>query len=149
MEECQYLKEGEFTIMNELLELGHFAKYLTTQQVHLPRTLWKDRIGEELILDGHPLPMTAFRNMFKQLLKRATRILDVDILLGLKTPDLSADHIYDDLANETPGYSFITDTRNPFHKHAEFLLNAMMDRDVRGIDSAIKGTPMIAASRGI
>ena len=74
--------------MNELLELGHFTKYLTMQEVHLPRTLWKDRIGEELILDGHLLPMTAFWNMFKQLLKCATRLLDVDILLGLETPDL-------------------------------------------------------------
>lgn len=130
--ERQYLTEGGFTVMSEILEIGHFANFLADQSVLMPRVFWNDDEGEELVMDGHSMTMAAYRIMYGGLLDRARNILDNDILLGLETPDISTAHIFDDLANTTPGYSFITDHRNPFHKHSRFLLDAMLDSDTYG-----------------
>lgn len=130
--ERQYLMEGGFTVMSEILEIGHFANFLAGQSVLMPRVCWNDDVGEELIMDGYSMTMAAYRIMYGGLLDRARHILDNNILLGLETPDISTTHIFDDLAKTTPGYSFITDHRNPFHQHRRFLLDAMLDSDMFG-----------------
>jgi len=49
----------------------------------------------------------------------------VDVLCGLHL-SVEYGHIFDDVSNTTPGYSFIHDPRNPFHKHRTALLDAIL-----------------------
>jgi hypothetical protein len=93
----------------------------------MPRIVWQDDVGEELTFDGHSISMAAIRNMYQTLLEETTILLHDVVLLGLTLPDLRHSKIHDALAEIKPGYSFLTDMRNKFHRHAQFLLKAMMD----------------------
>jgi superfamily II DNA helicase RecQ len=123
----RFLREDEFTFFAYLCELSHLVQALAKQSVRMPRVIWQNGGDQEFMLDGHLLTMAAFRSMYNTLLSNTTDLLHDEVLLGLSLPNLHHDVIYDDLSNITPGYSFLTDHRNHFSRHRQFLIRAMVD----------------------
>lgn len=124
----KYLAEENYTNFAHVAQLSHFVDKLAANIVRMPRFVWQDLAGETLSFDGHPVSVAAYRQMYQKLLQKTKNILFEEVLLGLEIPDMlpESGHIYDDLSNTEPGYSFITDTRNKFFQHQKFLLNAMI-----------------------
>jgi hypothetical protein len=129
----QYLKEDSFTLFSHLQELTHFIGHLANSTVLMPRLMWKDQVGEELMLDSHQLSIPAFCNMFQCLLEHTTTSLHQVVLLGLQLPDLEHDIIHDILSETSPGYCFLTNHRNTFFLHCHFLISAMLDPSKTGM----------------
>ena len=128
----RYIKEDGFTLFSYILELSRFVNHLAANSMRMPRLMWMDEVGEELNLDGRLLSMPAFRAMFETLLEGTTKMLHDAVLLGMELPDLQHSVIHDILSDTTPGYSFLTDERNRFHLHCDFLISAMMDPSQTG-----------------
>lgn len=128
----RYLKEDGFTLFSYILELSRFVNHLAANCVLMPRLMWMDQVGEELMLDGRLLSMPAIRNMFERLLENTTTLLHQSVLLGLQLPILKHDVIHDVLSETSPGYSFLTDQRNSFSLHRRFLISAMLDASKTG-----------------
>src|SRR5205807_33353 len=88
--------------------------------------------------DGHPITMTNFADFPNNMLQEAERCLQV-VLQGLSFPDFesvisscvnsedASGWIKDDLCNRDPGYSFVSDPRNPFQRFSDSFLQAIMD----------------------
>ena len=88
--------------------------------------MWQDDSDQELMFDGRLLTMPDFRSMFNNLVSSTTSLLLNEVLMGLPLPDLHQERIYDELSNTAAGYSFLTDRRNSFYKHSQFLIRAMI-----------------------
>lgn len=98
----------------------------------MPRIVWNDDVGETMVFDGHLITTTSFRLMYHKLLNDTTELLLSKVLLNLELPDLQHDHVYDELNNSAPRYSFISDTRNQYHKHRTFLIASILDAGKHG-----------------
>ena len=114
------------------MELSHYATVLDANTPRMPRIMWRDAAGEEMIFDGRPLSTSSFRNMYQNLANDTVQMMRQQVLLGLELPDLHHDVIHDELNNTEPGYSSISDTRNKFHHHRLFLISAMLDSEKFG-----------------
>src|SRR5256885_12903277 len=89
-------------------------------------------------MDGYPITIVNFASFPTNLLQEAETCLQT-ILRGLQFPEFekivsssfgSGDPtgwIKDDLRNKDPGYSFVSNPRNPFRQFSESLLRAIMD----------------------
>jgi superfamily II DNA helicase RecQ len=121
------LCEDEFTNFSYLCEISHFVTFLCRSSVSMPIMMWQGEGGQELMFKGRLFSMPAFRSMFNTQLADATSFLFNEVLLGLDLPDVLSHRIHDDLSNTTPGYTFLTDPRNNFQKHNQFLIRAMTD----------------------
>lgn len=126
------IREDTFHIFAHMQEMSHFINGLSGSTLRMPRIGWEGHRGEDIVIDGRLITMTALSSMYQELLKDTTAMLMEEVLLGLKLPDLTHDRIVDNLADTTIGYSFITDKRNRFHNHAQFLTEAMLDEDKFG-----------------
>ena len=109
------------------MELTHYVTVLDANTPRMPRIIWRDAAGEEMIFDGRPISTSSFRNMYQKLANDTEKMMREQVLLDLELPDLHHDFIYDELNNTEPGYSFISDTRNRFCQHHLFLSSAMLD----------------------
>ena len=125
----KFLCEDEFTNFSYLCELSHLVTFLCRNSVSMPKMMWQDDGDQELMFKGHLFSMAAFRSMFNTQVEITTSLLLNEVLLGLDLPDLFHDRIYDDLSNTVPGYSFLTDPKNNFHKHSQFLIQAMINSE--------------------
>jgi superfamily II DNA helicase RecQ len=121
------VREDGYRPFSHLMEMTHFLTALIRNTTHMPRITWNDDAGEEMVFDGYLITTTSFRVMYHKLLSDTKKMLLDDVLLGLELPDLHHDHIHDELNNSEPHYSFISDKRNTFHNHANFLLSAMLE----------------------
>lgn len=126
------VREDGYTAFSHLMELSHYATVLDANTPRMPRIMWRDTAGEEMIFDGRPISTSSFRNMYQKLANETEQMMRQQILLGLELPDLHHDVIHDELNNTEPGYSFITDTQNNFHRHHLFLISAMLDDEKFG-----------------
>jgi superfamily II DNA helicase RecQ len=114
------------------MELSHYCTVLDANTPRMPRIMWRDAAGEEMIFDGRPLSTSSFRSMYQQLANDTEKMMRQQVLLGLELPNLHHDVVHDELNNTEPGYSFISDTRNKFHHHRLFLISAILDDEKFG-----------------
>ena len=114
------------------MELTHFVTILNANTPHMPRVLWKDDAGEEMVFDGRLITTTSFCRMFQNLAQETEKMLIQEVLLSLELPDLQHNHIHDELNNTEPGYSFISDIQNHFHQHKHYLITAMLSSEKFG-----------------
>ena len=123
------VREDGYRPFAHLMEMTHFLTALIANTTNMPRITWNDVTGEEMVFDGYLITTTSFRTMYQKLLSDTREILLNKVLLGLDLPDLHHDHIHDELNNSEPGYSFISDRRNQFHNHRNFLITAILEDD--------------------
>ena len=121
-----FIREDTFHIFSQIQEISHFTSTLSFNTPRMPRIIWEDDIGEELVFDGRSITMTSFRVMYGKLLQDTEDLLRNDILLGLDLPDITHERIHDNLSCTDVGYSFITDKANKFYLHRLFLIEAML-----------------------
>lgn len=121
------VKEDGYRPFSYVMEMTHFLSALIANTTSMPRITWNDDAGEEMVFDGYLMTTISFRVMYQKLLSDTREILLNKVLLGLELPDLHHDHIHDELNNTEPGYSFISEKRNKFHNHRNFLITAMLE----------------------
>jgi superfamily II DNA helicase RecQ len=121
------VREDGYRPFAHVMEMTHFLTTLIANTTSMPRITWNDNAGEEMVFDGYLITTTSFRVMYQKLLSDTREILLNKVLLGLELPDLHHEHIHDELNNSEPGYSFISDKRNKFHNHRNFLITAMLE----------------------
>jgi hypothetical protein len=136
---ARYLTEGAQNQFTSLMQEFHLVASLCYKVKNLPRFTWNHNFTI-VTIDGFPIAMKDLKAFPKCVLQEAERRLQV-ALQGLTFPDFDkvvndcleheavGNWIKDDLRNRDPGYSFISDTRNPFQSFSETLLRAMMDED--------------------
>ena len=122
-----------------LMQDFHLVSSLSYKVKNLPRFAWNHNYTV-VSIDGFPIAMKDFKSFPGRMLKESERRLQV-ALQGLSFPDFDKvidacvnsedvqNWIKDDLRNREPGYSFLTDPRNPFQSFSETLLRAIMDED--------------------
>lgn len=123
----RFIREDEFTIFSYIQELSHFINRLSMNSVQMPRIMWQNDEDLEFIFDGRLFTMAAFQAMYAKLLARTMILLHDRVLLGLALPNIHEGRIVDILSNTAPGYSFLTDKNNQFHRYTQFLIRAMTD----------------------
>jgi hypothetical protein len=120
----------------------HLISGVARNTQNLPRFAWNHNFSV-VQMGGFPIPMQNFIDMVHWLLEEAERCLQ-KALQGLKFPDFEAiiskctnmddpsSWIQDDLQNNTPGYSFVTDDRNNLHQfHNSFQKALLNDAHLR------------------
>lgn len=125
-ETSKLVQEEGFTTFTCIMEMLHFVSHLAADSPRMPNLIWDD-LGKSLVLDGHMIIMTSFRLMYQHIAKETRSHLQNDVLLGLEAPTFSYHGIWDELSNQTVGYSFITDQRIPFIKYKTSLMRHLMD----------------------
>lgn len=131
----RHFRASELNVFAEMVAIKQLAYSAVANGTYFPRVSWDDSdpTGQRFVFDGHPLLLSEFRQMYSQLLKRTSIQLKEEVLLGLQPPSLKhTTHIYDDFENKSIDYGFISDRRNDFHHHAEFLLKTMFNFTLSG-----------------
>jgi hypothetical protein len=110
-----YFVEKSESTFNSLRTLQHLASSLAYSTLSLPKVWWKDRKSyNSLLYRGDVVDFSNFPSMFENLDKEMMEVWEKKVLLG-QPLHVSYDRLCDDLSNNTPGYSFMSDPRNPFH----------------------------------
>jgi hypothetical protein len=134
-----YLTDGTEGVFTSLMQEFHLLSALSYRVKRLPRFSWNHNYSV-VSMDGYPITMSDLQEFPTKLLKEADVRLHV-ALQGLKFRDfdkiiaecLRSDNpkkwIKDDLRNQEPGYSFLTDTRNSFHLVKDWFLKELMDEE--------------------
>lgn len=119
-----FIEKNESTF-NSLRTLQHVATSIVYTTVSVAKVFWTSPEYDLLIYRGTPIPFKQLPVMFQAHEDQMVQIFQEQVLLGL---DLSVtySHIFDDTSNNTPGYSFIHDTRNPFRKCKTMLIDAIL-----------------------
>jgi hypothetical protein len=119
----------------------HQMTFISDRHASLPRFAWNWN-HSVLSIDGNPIIIEDFKHKVTSVLNKAEEGLK-KVLCGLSFPELEADldrclnrddpanWIRDNINNRTEGYSFITDTRNPFFRYKDQLLKAFMSPENR------------------
>jgi hypothetical protein len=134
----EFLTEGAQTQFSSLLQEFHLIASLSYKVKRMPRFLWS-QTHDVVTMDGYPIAMTDFAQFPQNMLNEAEHCLQV-VLQGLTFPDFEkiisgsvgedpTHWIKDDLCNRSPGYSFVSDPRNPFQPFTQRLLRAIMDTE--------------------
>lgn len=126
------VREDTYRPFSQMMEMSHFLSVLDANTPRMPRIVWNDDLGETMVFDGHLITTTSFRIMYQKLLKDTRELLLNKVLLNLELPDLKHNHIYDELNNGDPGYSFISDKRNRYHYYGTFLIASILDAGKHG-----------------
>ncbi|CAM6054230.1 unnamed protein product [Sphagnum tenellum] len=89
-------------------------------------------------IDGQAVTIDTLRNLIGELLREANQVMSDQLLLGLQTAWIKrviAEGNVEDRVNEDEvGYSFLSDARNEFHRHAQDLaIHLFSDRRTRGL----------------
>ena len=114
-----YYEEEESTF-HELCMLQHIASSIAYTTLTLPAFIWYNEQCTEFIWHGSKIMLSMLKEMGQLLLQWTYKAFTDNILLG--HPWKIADYITDDLSNATPGYSFVSDTRNhQFYNRKSFL----------------------------
>jgi hypothetical protein len=151
------LTEGSQNQFTSLMEEFHLISALCYKVERIPRLIWNYNYTV-ISIDGFPISMKDYKAFPTQMLKLGESRLQ-DILQGLKFPDFEeevvkcivsndvSNWIKDDLRNEQPGYSFLSDRRNVFYKFSERFLQTIMDEEnhpnlahhffIRGLDGKV------------
>ena len=121
----RWFVEKNKSTFNSIRTLQHVATSIVYTTVSVAKVFWTSPEYDLLIYRGTPIPFRQLPVMFQAHEDQMVQLFQEQILLGL---DLSVtySHIFDDTANNTPGYSFIHDTRNPFRKCKTMLLDAIL-----------------------
>ncbi|KAG9105517.1 hypothetical protein FRC07_009221, partial [Ceratobasidium sp. 392] len=97
----------------------------------LPNVVYEGT-GDEAVatVRGKPVIVGDWKRAVQQLVQDLETFVDKKLLFGIKPDALGFDFgpgkkIFDDHANTTPGYSYINDTRNPFHEWRFNLASAL------------------------
>ena len=77
--------------------MDHLAK----NSVQIPRMMWQDTTGQIFSLDGRPMSLATFCNMYVELLSQMSALLHDEVLLELSLSDLYHAPIFDNLSNTT------------------------------------------------
>jgi hypothetical protein len=139
------------------MEEFHLVSSLCYKVERIPRLIWNYNYTV-ISMDGFPITMKDYKAFPGQMLKLAESRLQ-DVLLGVKFPDFDqevtkciasedvSNWIKDDLRNEDPGYSFLSDRRNAFYKFSDHFLQTIMDEKdhqnvahhffIRGLDGQV------------
>ncbi|CAM6053252.1 unnamed protein product [Sphagnum tenellum] len=89
----------------------------------IPRLVWIGPVA--CTIDGQAVTIDTLRNLIGELLREANQVMSNQLLLGLQTAWIKrviAEGNVEDRVNEDEiGYSFLSDARNEFHRHAQDL----------------------------
>ena len=101
--------EGTYSTFSSLCTLQHIASVIAYATPSLPAFIWFDADKTEFIWRGSLITLAAFRNFGRELMRRVYEGFQ-KVMFGsnLQIPG----YIADDLTNTTPGYGFMTDSRN-------------------------------------
>lgn len=113
------MREGERgNSFEHLQQVMHFGSYHSYNEVGSAKVLWLD--NDNMLLTGNKLNMNSLREMMRSILVRCQRQLEHKVMKDIPVSQLlpEADFIADDYSDTRNGYSFLTDSRNPFMKSA-------------------------------
>ncbi|KAG9100476.1 hypothetical protein FRC06_004107 [Ceratobasidium sp. 370] len=153
---AHHLKCGEITPFGALQSLKHVIQHFAKMTMGLLHVHWTNETGDRVQLDGHVVKLDDVHEMIAGHLKETKEFLDQKVLMGLTLDEIGYGiapdtPIIDDLSHTSPGYSFLTDPRNPFHEMTTLLAKAFLQhpkvkgRFCSGLDE--HGAPVWIRSR--
>ncbi|KAG6819291.1 hypothetical protein H0H93_013337 [Arthromyces matolae] len=156
-EQCENLSfwfvEKNNTTFNSLRSLQHRASSLAYSTISLPKVWWTDsRSYQVLAYEGNSITFSGVKDMFTVIEQDVIDLWERKVLMNLSL-HLPYTSLVDDLSNTTVGYSFISDSRNPFMADKDQLMRAVLndpnlhDRFVSAYDSNGKPVWNIIAFR--
>lgn len=113
---------------NSLRSLQHRASAIALATTAMPNIWWLDRKRfQTMLYRGHEIEFGDVRKMFVEMERVLVEKWEKDVLCGL---ELRIEHdtpLKDDLGDTTVGYSFVSDSRNPFCEDRELLMRSILD----------------------
>ncbi|KAG9092668.1 hypothetical protein FRC06_011834 [Ceratobasidium sp. 370] len=128
---AHHLKCGGITPFSALQSLKHVIQHFAKTTMGLPCVPWTNEMGDRVQLDSHVVKMDDMHKMIVGHLKETQEFLNQKVLMGLTLDEIGYGiapdtPIIDDLLRTSPGYSFLTDPLNPFHKMTTLLAKAFL-----------------------
>ncbi|KAG6915808.1 hypothetical protein DXG01_009772 [Tephrocybe rancida] len=118
--------EHNDSTFNSVRSLQHRASTVAMSTFSLPCIWWKDRtLFNTLLYEGQPIEFGLLCRMFVAMERALINLWENIILCNTKLR-ISYGQLHDDLTNTEVGYSFMSDSRNPFAENRELLLEAML-----------------------
>ena len=118
--ECEVLYDGHLSPYASLLGLKHLVNSMAYRAKSLPNVYWQNREKTALTVNGASLTLDGIRNVISALEAEATTLLRDQLFLGMQLDSLPVagtdGSVMDELPEDRPGYSFLTDSGNPFHE---------------------------------
>ncbi|KAK1215350.1 hypothetical protein PQX77_022045 [Marasmius sp. AFHP31] len=145
-----WMKEGKNCTLHHLYNIQRYASTIALTEVRDPQIVWIDRkYWEVLMFRGAKVEYADLITMFKYTEDEAVRLFKEEVIMGSELTfnwPKGAGDVSDNLQQDTPGYFFGTDPRNPnFVQENALILHVLSTpelraRFVRGVDE--HGTPV-------
>ncbi|KAG5633746.1 hypothetical protein H0H81_005578 [Sphagnurus paluster] len=111
---------------NSLRSLQHRATSIALSTMGPPHIWWEDRLAfRTMLYQGNRIQFDDICKLFVELERLAVEAWEQDVLCGLGIR-INYGNLVDDLTNRSVGYSFISETRNPFHANRDLLLEHIL-----------------------
>ena len=125
----KWLQEGSYSTFNSLCSLQALASAIAYATPTLPAFIWYDPDKTKFIWRGWLITITAFWNMGQELMRGVYERFG-KVLMGVKIQ--IAGYVADDLTNDSPGYGFMSDSRNKkIYNRRAFFDIIMADETLR------------------
>lgn len=122
-----YVTSHRFTTFSDLVSLTKYASKIILSNVGLPKSIFPNRRNgdyDTMRYDGHEITVKQLQSIYACLEERATKLWEIDVLLGLKLR-VEYDVLADDLSCSTGGHSLFDNPNNPFKARMSDLWNAI------------------------
>jgi hypothetical protein len=121
-----WFTDKQHTPFGSLSSLQHYLSGVSYSTPTMPNTWWVDKVNYQVLrYKGHKIEMSSYRQMLHSMQDKMLNIWEKDVCLGLNLR-VEYEELADNFSNSTPGYSFISDPRNPFQQSPSVLLDAIM-----------------------
>lgn len=109
---AEYMAHGSATIFGWMLEVRAFGMAIARSNTNLGQVTWQE--GDVLGYRDIQFSLSAFRSMLHSLVETTRKTLKNELLLDPPTAitDCAGGQLFDDLANQAVGWSFLQDRRN-------------------------------------
>jgi len=125
----KWLQEGSYSTFNSLCSLQALASMIAYATPMLPAFIWYDPDKTEFIWWGWLITITAFWNMGQELMQGVYKWF-AKVMMGIKIQ--IAGYVADNLTNNSPGYGFMSDSRNKkIYNRRTFFNIIMADKTLR------------------
>ncbi|KAF7368146.1 ATP-dependent DNA helicase tlh1 [Mycena sanguinolenta] len=122
---AEFLVEKDITTYAALWSLQHYTSAVSMQTVVFPKIWWLDTENwTELLYRGQRVSIEQLEDIFTRLEAEIVDLWEISVLMGMDL-HVGWSDIVEDLTEKRAGYSFLTDKRNPFHKHKHSFAKAL------------------------
>lgn len=116
---------GSPTSFEEIIQLRGYVNAIVESTPKLPNIMWMDGKHDTLLVEGIRLPLDGLRDTISDTVLEVEATL-AKLLLGFVDVPQHQGDSRDQLANHTPGYSFIHDQLNGFSKNSWWLIESLL-----------------------